>query len=66
MISIGSWSDKEELVQLQIDWKKLGVNRAKASMYQPEIPFFQKKKQFKPTDRIPVESGKGVLLLIEE
>lgn len=65
MLSVGSWSDKEELVQLSIDWKKLGINGSKAVVYQPAIPFFQEEKYFKPADPIPVPAGKGVLLLVE-
>lgn len=65
MISIGSWSDKEEVVQLQIDWKKLGINKSNAVINQPGIPFFQDEKQFDPSDGIPVKPGKGLLLLIE-
>jgi hypothetical protein len=65
LISIGSWSDKEELVELQIDWKKLGINGAKAVINQPAIPFFQEEKRFDSDDKISVPSNKGVLLVIE-
>lgn len=41
MIAIGNWSDKEQIVNLQVDWKKLGINRETAKIEIPDIDDLQ-------------------------
>ena len=66
LISIASWADADTNVQLEIDWKSLGIDPAKAVITAPEIKNFQVQSSFAPTQSIPVEKGKGWLLIIKE
>ncbi len=65
LISIASWANDDVDVQLKIDWKKLGIDPAKASITAPEMKNFQTGKTFKPNEKIPVEKGKGWLLIVK-
>jgi len=64
LVSIASWDSTDTHCTLQIDWKKLGIDAAKATIIAPEITNFQPAAEFKATDAIPVEKNKGWLLLI--
>ncbi|SDD20441.1 hypothetical protein SAMN05216464_10154 [Mucilaginibacter pineti] len=65
LVSIASWEDGDTDFQLKIDWKKLGIDPSKATITAPEIKSFQPGKTFGLNDKIPVEKGKGWLLIIK-
>lgn len=65
LISIASWADTDVNVKLNIDWKKLGINPAKATITAPEVTNFQSAKTFTVKDEIPVSKGKGWLLIVK-
>ncbi|MCR8557037.1 hypothetical protein KXD93_05265 [Mucilaginibacter sp. BJC16-A38] len=65
LVSIASWAKDDSSVKLQIDWKALGIDPAKATITAPEIKNFQSKASFKDGDEIKVEKGKGWLLVIK-
>ena len=65
LISIASWAESDTEVILKIDWKKLGIDPSKAVIVAPEIKNFQPARTFKPGEKIPVEKGKGWLLIIK-
>lgn len=65
LISIASWADSDVNVKLNIDWKKLGINPAKATITAPEVINFQPAKTFTAKDEIPVAKGKGWLLIVK-
>jgi hypothetical protein len=65
LVSIASWEEDDTEIQLKIDWKKLGIDPAKATIVAPEIRNFQRGKTFGLNDKIPVEKGKGWLLIIK-
>jgi hypothetical protein len=65
LVAIASWAPDTALVALQIDWKKLGIAPARATIVAPAIPDFQPAATFRPGDRIPVAPGKGWLLELE-
>ncbi|MDZ4863886.1 MAG: DUF6067 family protein [Gemmatimonadota bacterium] len=62
LVALASWAPDTALVVLQIDWKKLGIDPARATIVAPAIPDFQPAATFRPGDRIPVAPGKGWLL----
>jgi hypothetical protein len=64
LISIASWENNDVDVDLVIDWKRLGIDPAKATITAPEIKNFQHTRTFKQGEKIPVEKGKGWLLVI--
>ncbi len=65
LISIASWAENDVNVQLKIDWKKLGINPLHATITAPAIKNFQQQKTFSVNDALPVEKGKGWLLIIK-
>ncbi|MDQ2720865.1 MAG: DUF6067 family protein [Bacteroidota bacterium] len=65
LISIASWAEDDTEIELKIDWKKLGVDPAKATIAAPEVKNFQPSRTFKINEKIPVEKGKGWILIIK-
>jgi len=65
LISIASWADNNTDVQLNIDWAKLGIDPAKATIVAKEIQKFQPARSFGINETIPVEKGKGWLLIVK-
>ena len=70
LISIASWADTDRDIKISIDWKKLGLNPAKATLIAPEIRNFQPSRVLKiaggAADELPVQKGKGWLLIVKE
>ncbi|RFM30598.1 hypothetical protein DXN05_01550 [Deminuibacter soli] len=64
MVAIASWADADTEVQLNIDWKALGIDAAKARITAPAIEGFQQAGDF-TKNALPVAKGKGWLLVIE-
>jgi hypothetical protein len=52
-------------VHLQIDWRALGLDPARARLAAPSIASFQPAMEFGADETIPVEAGKGWLLVVE-
>jgi hypothetical protein len=65
LISIASWANDNAYVQLNIDWKKLGIDSNKATITAPGVKNFQDAKTFGLNEKISVEKGKGWLLIIK-
>ena len=66
LVSIASWAEDIVLCKLEIDWKTLGMNPENMKLHAPFIKEFQGTTTFKPTDMIPVEPGKGWLLILSK
>ncbi len=65
LVSIASWAENDTEIALKIDWKKLGIDPTKATITAPEMKNFQPGKTFGLNEKIPVEKGKGWLLIIK-
>lgn len=65
LVALASWADRPENCQLSIDWKKLGLNPGKAIIEAPAIENFQPARQFQPGEPIPIEPGRGWLIIIK-
>jgi hypothetical protein len=65
LIALASWAKEPVLCSLEIDWKALGMNPKKTKLYAPAIEDFQPERTFDPADSIPVEPGKGWLLILK-
>jgi len=65
LVSIASWAETDVDIELKIDWKKLGIDPATATIVAPEIKNFQSAKIFSPTDKITVTKNKGWLFIIK-
>jgi len=66
LISIASWAKEPVTCKLDVDWNSLGLNADKATFFASEIPNFQSSNIFKPSDSIPIEPGRGWLLIVSE
>jgi hypothetical protein len=66
LVSIASWAKMPVRVRLDVDWKALGLDPAKAHLYAPAIEQFQHEGLFSPSDEIPVVPARGWLLIIDE
>jgi len=66
LVAIASWSAKKEKVKLTFNWDSLKIDPRKAIIKATAISDFQPAATFLPTDEIPIEAGKGWLLLIME
>jgi len=64
LISVASWARTTSSLRLNIDWKALGLDPAKATLRAPAIKDFQEEAVFKPDDEISIEPGKGRLLIL--
>lgn len=65
LIALASWADERVECRLAVDWSALGMDPTKARLSAPAIDNFQPKATFRPDDLIPVEPGKGRLLILE-
>ena len=65
LVALGSWSSETVRVKLAIDWAALGIQPQGAALLAPEIPSFQPPARFAPGEEIPVEAGRGWLLVLE-
>ncbi len=65
LISLASWAKEPVSVSLEIDWGALGQDAETSKLTAPAIQNFQEGKTFSPKDEIPVEPGKGWLLILQ-
>jgi len=63
LIAIASWSDSTQDVTLEFDWDALGLAGNNAILEALPIEGLQSARAFLPYDPIPVEPGKGVILV---
>lgn len=66
LIAAASWAKDLVKCRLDLDWAKLGLDPAKASLYAPAIQGFQPARLFKPGDSLPFFPGRGWLLIVDE
>ena len=66
LVSIASWAKEAVTCRLELDWSALGMDPHKARLSAQNIPTFQKEARFDPAGEIPIEPGRGWLLLLEE
>ncbi|WP_199099535.1 glycoside hydrolase domain-containing protein [Dyella sp. ASV21] len=65
LIALASWAPQPVQVKLAIDWKALGLTPGKATLSASAVEGFQPAAQFKVGDSIPVQPGKGWLIVVE-
>jgi Family of unknown function (DUF6067) len=66
LVSVASWAAADTTVRLTIDWQQLGIDPSKATITAPEMKNFQPGRTFRVDEPIPVEKGKGWLLVIRQ
>lgn len=65
MVALASWAKEPVSVRLTIDWKALGLDPKTATLEAPAIEKFQDARTFKADGAIPVEPGRGWLVVIK-
>jgi hypothetical protein len=65
IVALASWANEAVGIRLAIDWKALGLDPDKARIVAPRIAGFQESRAFGPDESIPVEPGKGWLLVLQ-
>ena len=65
MIALASWAKENVDVRLTIDWKSLGLEGGRPRLTAPGISGFQVPRTFDPAETIPIEQGKGWLLILD-
>jgi hypothetical protein len=66
LVAVASWASRDETIRLDINWKKLGIDPAKASLSIPEVKNFQPGASLTAQSEITVPEGKGLLIVIKE
>ncbi len=64
LISLASWAKESTNCRLDINWETLGLDEKESILYAPAIEGFQPSAIFKPSDKIPIEPGRGWLLIV--
>ena len=65
LIALASWDKKPASVKLIVDWKALGLDPTQSTVSAPAVLGFQPAASFHPGDAIPVDPGKGWLLIVK-
>jgi hypothetical protein len=65
MIALASWAKEPAQVRLDIDWKAMGLNSRGLTITAPAIADFQPGASFGAGQPIPVEPGKGWILVVK-
>ncbi len=65
MIALANWSDKDQLVKLDIDWSKIGLNPSNVKIEAPGIERLQTKAEVDINDLI-IPASKGLILIAKE
>ena len=63
LVALANWGNDNK-VKLDIDWKALAIEKSKAVVHAPEIEGIQEERTFNANEAIPVEPGKGWLLIV--
>ncbi len=66
LIALASWAKDKSDVTLAVDWKALGLDAKKVTLWAPAVEGFQPEKTFAIDAAIPVDPGKGWLLIADE
>ncbi len=65
MIALGNWTDTDQVVSMELDWKKLGINPVSAKIEIPEIDDLQKGGTA-DLKQLTLPASKGLILIISE
>jgi hypothetical protein len=65
MVALASWAKERVDVKLAIDWPALGLEPGAAALTARAIENFQPARTFAAGEPIPVEPGKGWLIVIQ-
>ena len=65
LVALASWAKGPASATLTFDWRALGLDPANVRIQAPAIESFQEARTFKAGEAIPIEPGKGWLLIVQ-
>ncbi len=65
VIAVASWHKQDKEIKLDIDWKALGINKAKAKVSKPFIPYFQWAEDDVDLNNLTVPADGGFIIEIK-
>ncbi|MGE5360401.1 MAG: glycoside hydrolase domain-containing protein, partial [Bacteroidales bacterium] len=65
IVSVASWAKDAVQAGLVIDWKRLGLDPSRVTITAPAIEKFQDARTFEVGEPIPIEPGRGWLLVLK-
>ena len=66
LISLASWSKKDEDINLLIDWEDIKLNPLYSELISPKIDDLQDYKKYKIGEKIKIEANGGLVLVISK
>jgi hypothetical protein len=66
LIAVGSWAKERVDVRLAVDLRRLGIDPQRARFRMPAVEAFQEGRDFRGDPVVPVDPGRGFLLIVEE
>jgi hypothetical protein len=66
VVAVASWAKEAVSITPKIDWKRLGIDPARGVIRAAAIENFQPAAAFAPGEPIPIQPGRGWLLLLEQ
>ncbi len=66
IVALASWAENRVEVTSKVDWKSLGIDPTRARIRAVDIKNFQTATDFLPGQPIPVDKGRGWLLILDQ
>jgi len=66
VVAVASWAKEAVSITPKIDWKRLGIDPARGVIRAAAVENFQPAATFAPGEPIPVQPGRGWLLVLEQ
>ena len=66
LLAIGSWSDQDQRVSLEIDWEALGWKAEDYQVHAPDIDDFQAAQDWELDKNILIPAEQGLILVIKK
>jgi hypothetical protein len=64
LVALANWAGQDTTIKLRIDWQRLDIDPLHAVIEAPEVKDFQWARTFGADEAIPVEKGKGWMVII--
>ena len=65
LIAVATWSDKDEKVQLDIDFDRLDIDKDKCKMIQPQIIGFQESNEYPADHEFVIKPRGGFMVIVK-
>ena len=66
LVIVASWAPKSVSCRLAVDWEALGLDPKRAKLRAPKIPGVQTARRLDLGAGLPIEPGKGWMLILSE